>query len=178
MCYPNKVFHDSIPQAITPNTIMLVGSCPSFPWGVIDDIEGLGKLAQEFGVGLHVDCCLGGFLVAFMEKAGFPMRTSHHSCSFTAHTPIAKFDFRIPGVTSISCDTHKYGFTPKGTSVVMYRDADLRRYQYFSCVNWPGGIYASPTVAGSRPGQLVAGCWATLMYYGLEVRITFCGFKI
>eukprot|EP01127_Copromyxa_protea_P002783 TRINITY_DN12734_c0_g1_i1.p1 TRINITY_DN12734_c0_g1~~TRINITY_DN12734_c0_g1_i1.p1 ORF type:complete len:544 (-),score=109.59 TRINITY_DN12734_c0_g1_i1:44-1654(-) len=145
--------------AITPNTIMVVGSCPSFPWGTIDDIQGLGKIAQEYNIGLHVDCCLGSFVVAFMEQSGFPL-------------PL--FDFRVPGVTSISCDTHKFGFAPKGSSVVMYRNSDLRRYQYFAQPNWPGGIYASPTVAGSRPGQLVAGCWAALMYHGKEGYIKSC----
>jgi sphinganine-1-phosphate aldolase len=76
------------------------------------------------------------------------------------------FDFRVKGVTSISCDTHKYGFAPKGTSVVMYRTQELRRFQYFCQPNWPGGIYASPSMAGSRPGQVIAGTWAALMSFG------------
>lgn len=140
-------------RSITSNTIMIVGSCPSFPWGIMDDIEELGKLASAYNVGLHVDCCLGSFLVAFMEEAGYPL---------------APFDFRVNGVTSISCDTHKYGFSPKGTSVVMYRTPDLRRFQYFCQPNWPGGIYASPSVAGSRPGQVIAGTWAIMMAHGKE----------
>lgn len=146
-------------SAITRNTIMIIGSCPSFPWGLIDDIEGYSKLAVEHNIGLHVDCCLGSFIVAFMEESGFKL---------------PKFDFRLPGVTSISCDTHKFGFAPKGSSVVMYRSAELRRYQYFAQPNWPGGIYASPTIAGSRPGQLVAGCWAALMYHGKDGYVKSC----
>lgn len=118
---------------------------------MIDDIQALGKIAQRYNVGLHVDCCLGGFLVPFMEKAGFPL---------------ALFDFRVKGVTSISCDTHKYGFAPKGSSVVLYRNSELRHFQYFVAPDWPGGIYASPTIAGSRPGALIAGCWTALMYMG------------
>ena len=80
--------------------------------------------------------------------------------------PLAPFDFRVEGVTSISCDTHKYGFAPKGSSVVIYANTELRHYQYFVAPDWPGGIYASPTIAGSRPGALIAGCWTALMYMG------------
>jgi len=92
-------------RAINPNTILLVGSAPNFPDGIIDDIPGLGRLALRHRLGLHVDCCLGSFIVPFLGKAGFETQP---------------FDFRVPGVTSISCDTHKYGFAPKGSSVVMY----------------------------------------------------------
>jgi sphinganine-1-phosphate aldolase len=138
-------------NAICPNTIMIVGSCPQYPHGIIDDIEALGKIAQEYRVALHVDCCLGSFIVPFLESMGIPIRP---------------FDFRVPGVTSISCDTHKYGFAPKGSSVIMYRTKELRRYQYFCQPDWPGGVYASPTMAGSRPGSLVVGCWAAMVYFG------------
>jgi len=102
---------------------------------------------------LHVDACLGGFLIAFMDKAGYPL---------------APFDFRVPGVTSLSCDPHKYGFTPKGASLILYASRELRHYQYFVAPDWSGGIYASPTLAGSRPGVLIAGAWATMMYFGEE----------
>ncbi|CAF2625081.1 unnamed protein product [Rotaria sp. Silwood2] len=140
-------------RAITKNTCMLVASAPNFPHGVIDPIEDISKIAMEYNIPLHVDACLGGFLIAFMDQAGFPLKP---------------FDFRLPGVMSISCDTHKYGFTPKGTSVILYRNAELRQHQFFAVADWPGGIYGSPTVAGSRSGYLIACCWATLMYYGLE----------
>lgn len=146
-----KVNISALRRMVNSNTIMIVGSCPSFPHGIIDDIQALGKIAQRYNIGLHVDCCLGGFLVPFMEKAGFPL-------------PL--FDFRVPGVTSISCDTHKYGFAPKGSSVVLYRNSELRHFQYFVAPDWPGGIYASPTIAGSRPGSLIAGCWTAMMYMG------------
>jgi sphinganine-1-phosphate aldolase len=78
------------------------------------------------------------------------------------------FDFRLKGVTSISCDTHKYGYTPKGSSVIMYRNTSYRKHQFFECVEWPGGIYVSPTFAGSRAGSLIAMTWATLMNIGLN----------
>jgi sphinganine-1-phosphate aldolase len=86
----------------------------------------------------------------------------------SAGYPLPLFDFRLPGVTSISCDTHKYGFSPKGSSVIMYRNASYRRFQFFSSVEWTGGIYVSPTFAGSRAGSLIAATWATLMYIGLD----------
>ncbi|WFD36478.1 sphinganine-1-phosphate aldolase [Malassezia cuniculi] len=148
-----KVRIDLVARAITGNTIMLVGSAPNFPDGIIDDIVALGELARRNRIGLHVDCCLGSFLVPFLERAGFVSEP---------------FDFRVDGVTSISCDTHKYGFAPKGTSVVMYRTKALRRYQYFVSEGWVGGVYASPTLAGSRPGALIAGAWATMVRLGID----------
>eukprot|EP00163_Fabomonas_tropica_P000706 TRINITY_DN10485_c0_g1_i2.p1 TRINITY_DN10485_c0_g1~~TRINITY_DN10485_c0_g1_i2.p1 ORF type:complete len:617 (-),score=181.46 TRINITY_DN10485_c0_g1_i2:242-2092(-) len=138
-------------RKINRNTVCIVGSCPSFPHGVIDPIPELSALAVKYDIGLHVDACLGGFLVAFMDEAGYPL------------TP---FDFRLKGVSSISVDTHKYGFCTKGSSVVLYSNADLRRYQYFVQPNWPGGIYACPTVAGSRPGAVIAATWAAMMKMG------------
>lgn len=140
-------------KAVTSNTVAIAGSCPSYPHGVMDDIQGLARIAREYGIGLHVDCCLGGFLVPFMAKAGYDL---------------PPFDFRVPGVTSISCDTHKYGFAPKGSSVVLYANKALRSHQYFVAPNWPGGVYASPTIAGSRAGALLAGCWATMLRVGEE----------
>ncbi|KAJ3256000.1 hypothetical protein HK103_005807 [Boothiomyces macroporosus] len=147
-----KVVIEKVARAINGNTIMLAGSTPSFPHGAIDDIPALAELALKHNIGLHVDSCLGGFLVPFMEDAGYKL---------PFHT-----DFRVKGVTAISCDTHKYGFAPKGSSVVMYNSTSLRKYQYFVQPNWPGGVYGSPTMAGSRPGALSAGCWASLVYFG------------
>ena len=141
----------SISRLINRNTVLLVGSAPNFPHGIIDDIAALSKLALHRRIPLHVDCCLGSFLVPFLAAAGFP-------------APL--FDFRLKGVTSISCDTHKYGFAPKGNSTVLYRSAALRKYQYFIAPDWSGGVYASPNMAGSRPGALIAGCWASLMSVG------------
>ncbi|RKP24621.1 pyridoxal phosphate-dependent transferase [Syncephalis pseudoplumigaleata] len=142
---------DAVRRAINRNTIMLAGSAPNFPYGTVDDIAALARLAKRHGIGMHVDCCLGGFIAPFMEKAGF-------------HMP--PFDFRVEGVTSISCDTHKYGFAPKGTSVIMYRSKQLRSHQYTVTPAWTGGVYASPSVAGSRPGALIAACWTALMSMG------------
>ena len=138
-------------KAITSNTIVLIGSAPQYPHGVIDPIQDIAKLALKHNVGLHVDCCLGGFVLAFMEKAGFKLDP---------------FDFRVKGVTSISADTHKFGYTPKGTSVVMYSNKALRQKQYFVDPNWQGGVYATPGISGSRAGCLIATTWATLMYMG------------
>lgn len=108
-------------------------------------------LAQEAGIGFHCDACLGGFILPWAEQLG------HH---------VPPFDFRLPGVTSISADTHKYGYAAKGTSVVLYRSQELRHAQYFTAADWPGGLYFSPTFAGSRPGALSAACWAAMVSLG------------
>eukprot|EP01061_Rhynchopus_euleeides_P015075 TRINITY_DN25893_c0_g1_i1.p1 TRINITY_DN25893_c0_g1~~TRINITY_DN25893_c0_g1_i1.p1 ORF type:complete len:530 (+),score=251.38 TRINITY_DN25893_c0_g1_i1:64-1590(+) len=139
---------------ISSNTIALVASAPHFPHGIIDPVEEVAKMGVEFGIPVHVDACLGGFVIAFMEKAGLELDE--------------KFDFRVPGVTSISCDTHKYGFAPKGSSVILYKTTHIRKFQMHSQPNWPGGIYASPTIAGSRVGNVVAGTWAAMVYHGEE----------
>jgi sphinganine-1-phosphate aldolase len=148
-----------VSRLLNSNTIMLVGSAPNFPHGIIDDISGLSKLALSRNIPLHVDCCLGSFLVPFLERAGYPSEP---------------FDFRVKGVTSISCDTHKYGFAPKGSSTLLYRSASLRKYQYFISPDWSGGVYASPGIAGSRPGALIAGCWASMMSVGESGYIDSC----
>ncbi|BGP49254.1 Dihydrosphingosine phosphate lyase [Rhodotorula kratochvilovae] len=141
-------------RAINANTILLVGSAPNFPDGAIDDIAALSDLAVKHPrMGLHVDCCLGSFLVPFLERAGFPT---------------VPFDFRVPGVTSISCDTHKYGFSPKGSSCIMYRSKAFRKYQYSVTTTWPGGVYATPSMSGSRPGAIIAGAWASLVHMGID----------
>jgi glutamate/tyrosine decarboxylase-like PLP-dependent enzyme len=137
--------------AIGDRTAVVVGSAPSFPHGVVDPIEELSELAHERGVGFHTDACLGGFLLPFAEKLGYD---------------VPPFDFRLPGVTSMSADTHKYGYAAKGTSVVLYRGHELRRAQYFTLTDWPGGLYMSPTFAGSRPGALSAACWAAMTSIG------------
>ncbi len=138
---------------IDRNTVAIVGSAPQYATGTIDPIEELAALAVRRGVGLHVDCCLGGFLLPFMEAAGYPTPT--------------RFDFSVPGVTTISCDPHKYGFAPKGASVVMFANAELRHCMYSFAVDWTGGIYATPTMLGSRPGGVVAATWAAMMAYGI-----------
>ncbi|XP_075875220.1 sphingosine-1-phosphate lyase 1 isoform X1 [Nelusetta ayraudi] len=146
-----KVDMKAMRRAINKNTAMLVCSTPQFPHGIMDPVEEVSKLAVRYKLPLHVDACLGGFLIVFMDKAGFPL---------------APFDFRLKGVTSISADTHKYGYAPKGSSVVLYSDKKYRHYQYFVAPDWQGGIYASPSIAGSRPGGIIAACWATMMNMG------------
>lgn len=140
-------------NAISANTVVLVGSAPQFPHGIVDPIESIAKLGLRYGVGVHVDCCLGGFVLPFMGKAGFD---------------IEPFDFCLKGVTSISADTHKYGCTPKGTSVVMYSNKNLRHKQFFVTTDWQGGVYVTPTMSGSRPGGLIAATWATMMSMGMD----------
>ncbi|MCZ7568161.1 MAG: aminotransferase class V-fold PLP-dependent enzyme [Ardenticatenaceae bacterium] len=138
-------------RAITRNTIVIVGSAPSFPHGIIDPIGALSELAREQGIGFHTDACLGGFVLPWARKLGYP---------------VSAFDFNLPGVTSISADTHKFGYAAKGTSVVLYRGFELRHYQYYTITDWPGGLYFSPTFAGSRPGALSATAWAAMVSLG------------
>ena len=146
-----------VERLINSNTVLLCGSAPNYPHGIIDDIEALSKLAVKYNIPLHVDACLGSFIVSFLEKS-----------KVQKDRKLPLFDFRLPGVTSISCDTHKYGFAPKGSSVIMYRDPKLRECQYYISSDWTGGMYGSPTLAGSRPGALVVGCWATMISIGKE----------
>lgn len=149
----------AVQRLINPNTVLLVGSAPNYPHGMIDDIAGLSKLAVKRKIWLHVDCCLGSFVIPYLEKAGFESQP---------------FDFRLKGVASISCDTHKYGFAPKGNSTALYRSAQHRSYQYYVSPDWPGGVYASPGIAGSRPGALIAACWASLIRMGDNGYIDAC----
>ena len=144
---------DWVREHITDRTVLLVGSAGSYPYGLIDPIEALGAMAEEHGIGLHVDGCLGGFLLPWREKLGYP---------------VDRFDFRVPGVTSISADTHKFGYALKGTSVLMYRDKHLRRHQYFTAPDWPGGLYLSPGISGSRSGGLIAATWASMLSMGQQ----------
>jgi glutamate/tyrosine decarboxylase-like PLP-dependent enzyme len=142
---------EAMRRAITRNTVALVGSAPTFPHGVIDPIEDLAAIARERGIGMHTDACLGGFVLPWARRLGYE---------------VPGFDFAVPGVTSVSADTHKFGYAAKGTSVVLYRGTHLRRFQYFTATDWPGGLYFSPTLAGSRPGALSAVCWAAMVAIG------------
>ena len=126
-------------KAITRNTIALVGSAPGFPHGIIDPIVELSELARERGIGFHTDACLGGFVLPWAERLGYA---------------ISPFDFRLPGVTSMSADTHKYGYAAKGTSVVLYRDENLRRYQYFTAADWPGGLLLFAHLCWQQAGRI------------------------
>jgi sphinganine-1-phosphate aldolase len=138
---------------LTKNTIAIAGSAGNYPHGLIDPLERLSALALEHDIGFHVDGCLGGFLLPWIERLGYD---------------VPPFDFRLPGVTSMSCDTHKFGYGLKGASVVLYRNRALRRRQYFSTTTWPGGLYGAPTMAGSRSGGITAATWAAMVSYGEE----------
>jgi glutamate/tyrosine decarboxylase-like PLP-dependent enzyme len=144
---------DFVRAHVGPNTVMLVGSAGNYPYGTIDPIGALSEIAVARGVGLHVDGCLGGFILPFGERLGYD---------------IPPFDFRLPGVTTISADTHKYGYGPKGTSVLLFRDKALRRHQYFARADWKGGMYASPGMGGSRSGGLIAATWAVMVALGRQ----------
>jgi glutamate/tyrosine decarboxylase-like PLP-dependent enzyme len=138
-------------RAIDADTILLVGSAPCFSYGTIDGIADLGRLAQERGLWLHVDACVGGYLAPFAAKAGYP---------------VPPFDFAVPGVMSMSADLHKFGFCPKPASTVFYRSADRAACQPFEMSDWPGGTFSTATLVGTRPGGAIAGAWATLQGMG------------
>lgn len=144
---------DAMARAVSPATIMVVGSAPAFPHGVIDPIPPLAALARERGLWMHVDACVGGFLAPFARRIGYP---------------IPPFDLSVEGVSSMSADLHKYGFTAKGASVMLLADAAMRRHLVFEFDGWPRGRYASPTFAGTRPGGAIAAAWAVMRYLGVE----------
>lgn len=142
-----------VERAIGASTALVVGSAPAYPHGMVDPIPELAALAASRGVLCHVDACLGGFLLPFAEKLGHE---------------VPPFDFRVEGVTSISADLHKYGFAAKGASAVLYRTRELRRHQFFTYAEWPGGMYVSPSMTGTRPGGAIAAAWAALQHLGVD----------
>jgi glutamate/tyrosine decarboxylase-like PLP-dependent enzyme len=144
---------DYVADHIGPRTAAIIGSAGNYPYGTIDPIGQLSDLARSHEVGLHVDACLGGFILPWGEELGYA---------------VPPFDFRVPGVTSISADTHKYGYGLKGASVVVFRNRELRRRAFFMQTNWSGGTYASPGIAGSRSVGLLASTWASLVSLGRE----------
>jgi glutamate/tyrosine decarboxylase-like PLP-dependent enzyme len=136
---------------MTENTILLVGSAPSYAHGVVDPIEELGRIALERGVLFHVDACMGGFLLPYFRRLG---RT------------IAPFDFSVPGVTSMSVDLHKYAYASKGASLVLHKDKSLRRHQIFACSAWTGYSLVNTTVQSTKSGGPLAAAWAVLHFVG------------
>jgi glutamate/tyrosine decarboxylase-like PLP-dependent enzyme len=144
---------DAMRAAFNENVILMVGSAPCYPFGVIDPIKDLAAIAQERGILFHVDACLGGFLLPFLKKLDYD---------------IPDFDLSVPGVTSISADIHKYGFASKGASTVIYKNSELRKHQFYVYMDFPGGIYASPTMTGTRPGGAIAAAWAVMNFLGEE----------
>ena len=146
-----KLMPATVSKYINCNTVCVYASAPTFTHGVVDPVEELGALCVERGLGLHVDNCLGGFLLSFLCKLGMLNR---------------QWDFQVPGVTSISIDLHKYGFCSKGVSVVCFRDPALRRLTYVPSVDGCEGLYVTPTLQGSRAGGVIAQAWATVLYMG------------
>ncbi len=140
-------------RMINRNTVMILGSAPEYPHGTIDPIVAMGELAQRKDIPLHVDACVGGFILPFMEMNG---------------EDIPLWDYRVPGVTSISADIHKYGYAAKGASTITYRNLDYLRYQMFVYQDWPGGVFASSALLGTRPGGAYAAAWGVLQYFGKE----------
>lgn len=144
---------DAMSSAIDENTVLVVGSAPGYPQGVIDPIPELAEIAADAGANMHVDACMGGFFLPFMEMNG---------------EPVPPWDFRVDGVTSISADIHKLGYVPKGASVILHRDKALRSYQTFVFDDWLGGFYASPSMQGTRSGLPMALAWAVMRTLGAE----------
>jgi glutamate/tyrosine decarboxylase-like PLP-dependent enzyme len=141
----------AVRRAIDRNTVLVVGSAPSYPWGVVDPIAEMAALARRRGVPMHVDACFGGFILPWLERLG---------------VPFPAWDFRVSGVTSISADAHKYGYAAKGASVLLYRDMDHMKHQFFVATHWPGGVYASPSLQGTRAGGPIAAAWAAMQAMG------------
>jgi glutamate/tyrosine decarboxylase-like PLP-dependent enzyme len=144
---------DAMADRVGANTVLVVGSAPQYPQGVVDPIPELAALAVEAGASFHTDACMGGFVLPFLERLG---------------EPVPPWDFRVDGVTTISADVHKLGYAPKGASVVLHRTKELRRYQTFVFDDWLGGFYASPGIQGTRPGLPMATAWAILHHLGLD----------
>ncbi len=136
---------------IGPSTAVVVASAFNYPYGVMDPVAEIAAVAAEHGAGCHVDACVGGFVLPFLEDLGYP---------------VEPWDFRVPGVTEISADVHKYGFAPKGASTVLHRDADWFGHQYFVFSDWPSGLYGSPGVAGAKPAAPIATAWAVMQSLG------------
>ena len=140
-------------QALNDNSILMVASACDFPRGVVDPISELAPIAQSRGIGMHVDACLGGFMLPFVKKLGYE---------------VPDFDFSVPGVTSISADVHKYGYGAKGASTILYRKERVWKYQFSVYTDWSGGIYISPSMRGTRPGGAIAAAWAALRSLGID----------
>ena len=143
----------AVKKLVNKNTVMILGSAPEYPHGIIDPIEELGEIALSKGIPLHVDACVGGYILPFIEQLGVRL-------------PV--WDYRVKGVTSISADTHKYGFAAKGASTITYRSLDILKHQMFVLQDWPGGVFASPALLGTRPGGAYAAAWAAIQAIGRD----------
>lgn len=148
-----RVDVDAMARLVDRQTVMLACSAPQYPWGSIDPVAEVGALAERHGLPLHVDACFGGFMLPWLERLG---------------RPIPPWDFRVPAVTSVSADLHKYGYAPKGSSVIVYRDMEHLKDQFFVAAGWSGGVYVSPSIPGTRSGGAIASAWTSLMALGEE----------
>lgn len=144
---------DAMAGAVNDNTVLVVGSAPQYPQGVVDPIPQIAALAAAVGASCHVDACMGGFVLPFVEMLG---------------RPVPPWDFRVEGVTSISADVHKLGYAPKGVSVILHRTRELRAHQTFAFDGWLGGFYASPNLQGTRSGLPMAAAWAVMSHLGID----------
>jgi glutamate/tyrosine decarboxylase-like PLP-dependent enzyme len=151
-----RVSAASLEAACSDDTILVVASAPTYPQGVIDPVGDIAALAERRGILCHVDACMGGFLLPFLRDLG------------RLDPAEGAFDFRVPGVTSMSADVHKYGYASKGVSVILYRGHELARKQLFVTSDWLGGFYASTAMAGTRPAGPIAAAWAVMMHLGRE----------
>jgi sphinganine-1-phosphate aldolase len=145
---------EGMKRATDRNTICLVASAPEYAYGNYDPVEKIAALAQSWGIGCHSDCCLGSYVNPFIKELGYKQAY--------------EFDFKVPGVTSISCDPHKYAYGPKGCSIALFRDTKTREYQFYVNAQWNGGLYATTCIAGSRPGSVIVGTWASMLKHGRE----------
>jgi glutamate/tyrosine decarboxylase-like PLP-dependent enzyme len=141
----------ALKDAITTQTVMMVGSAPGWPYGVIDPIAEMGEIAQAADIHLHVDACVGGYQIPFIRRLGYPA---------------ANFDFTLPGVASIAADLHKFGYSAQGSAVLLYRDAEPHRYQSFTHSAWPMGVWSNGALLTSRPGGAIAASWAVMNFLG------------
>ena len=144
---------EAMASLVGPNTALVVGSAPQYPQGVQDDIPAIAALAKSVGANCHVDACMGGFVLPFAEMLG---------------RDVSPWDFRVDGVTTISADTHKLGYAPKGVSVILHNTKESRKYQTFVFDDWLGGFYASPNMQGTRSGLPMACAWAVMQHLGVD----------
>jgi len=144
---------DAMGAACDADTIMMVGSAPNFPHGIIDPIEALSDVAVSKGIWLHVDACVGGYFAPFARMNG---------------VPVPPFDFEVPGVHSMSADLHKYGYAAKGASTVLFRSEELFEFMPFDMAQWSGAPMKTPTLAGTRPGGAISAAWAVMNYLGID----------
>lgn len=138
---------------VTRNTILIAASAPSFPYGMIDPVESLGRIALHHNLWPHVDACIGAFIAPFLSRQGYDLPA---------------FDFGVPGVGSISADLHKYGFAPKGISAILYSDPERHSHQEFAFEGWQRGRYVTPGFTGTRPASSIAAAWAVMQFLGFE----------